>query len=260
SSQTLSLGLDGMNSVVTLLSFLGILWSLSGPLSFALAGIGISIPGYMLWVAIVYAGLGSWLTHVIGQRLSRLNFQQQRFEANFRFSLIRLRENAEGVALYAGEADESGRLGASFGNVVDNFLAIMRLRKRLIWFTAFYAQLAVIFPFVVAGPRYFAGAISLGVLMQTVRAFGTVQDSLSWFVNSYPILATWKASVDRLISFDQAMAAAQASGKAGGIEMAQAADGVRLENLELDLPDGRPLVDGLAASIAPGERLLVSGP
>jgi vitamin B12/bleomycin/antimicrobial peptide transport system ATP-binding/permease protein len=259
-AQTLSLGLDGMNSAVTLVSFLGILWALSGPVSLALAGTSVTIPGYMLWVAIVYAGFGSWITHLIGQRLSRLNFQQQRFEADFRFSLIRLRENAEGVALYAGETDEGARLGARFGNVVDNFYAIMRLRKRLIWFTAFYNQLAVIFPFVVAGPRYFTGAITLGVLMQTVRAFGQVQDSLSWFISSYPSIADWKASVDRLISFDQAMATAEASGKTGGIEIAQTADGIRLENVELDLPDGRPLVGGLAAEIAPGERLLVTGP
>jgi putative ATP-binding cassette transporter len=260
--QTLSLGLDGMSSIVTLASFLGILWSLSGPLSFTLAGMHLTIPGYMLWVAIVYAGLGTWLTHLIGRRLTNLNFQQQRLEADFRFSLVRLRENAEGVALYRGEEDEKARLGERFRRVVENWYAIMGLRKRLIWFTAFYSQLAVIFPFIVAAPRYFAGAISMGTLIQTSRAFGQVQESLSWFITVYPSLAEWKASVERLISFDRAIAEAQAAGSADvGIHVAPAdAAGVRVEDLELDLPDGRRLLAHANAEIAPGERVMVSGP
>jgi putative ATP-binding cassette transporter len=261
SAQTLGLALDGMSSVVTLFSFLGILWHLSGPLSFGLLGVQLTIPGYMLWVAIAYAALATWITHAIGHFLIGLNFQKQRFEADFRFSLVRLRENAEGVALYQGEADERGRLWDRFLQIVENWYAIMRTRKRLLWFTTFYAQLAVIFPFIVVAPRYFAGAITLGVLIQTARAFGQVQDSLSWFINSYAAIVSWKASVDRLISFDKAMAVAEAAAADGaGIEIAPEAEAdVRIEDVDLHLPDGKPLVSHISADIKPGERVLVSG-
>jgi len=261
-AQTLGLALDGMSSVVTLFSFLGILWSLSGPISFALFGTQLTIPGYMLWVAVVYAVLGTWVTHAIGRFLISLNFQKQRYEADFRFSLVRLRENAEGIALYRGETDERSRLWDRFLQVVSNWYSIMRLRKRLLWFTTFYGQLAIIFPFIVVSPRYFAGLITLGILIQTARAFGQVQDSLSWFISSYPAIVTWKASVDRLISFDQAMAKAEAAGAAGvGIEIEAASQrDLKLEKVDLDLPDGSPLVSGIAADIKPGERVLVSGP
>ncbi|MEA2783467.1 MAG: vitamin B12/bleomycin/antimicrobial peptide transport system ATP-binding/permease protein, partial [Rhodospirillaceae bacterium] len=180
----------------------------------------------------------------------------------FRFSLVRLRENAEGVALYRGEADENARLSDRFARVVDNWYAIIRLRKRLIWFSAFYSQLAVIFPFVVAAPRYFSGAVTLGVLIQTSRAFGQVQSALSWFITAYASLAEWKASVDRLISFDRAIAEAEAAGKADvGIHVAPTdSAGVRVEDLDLNLPDGRPLLAHANAEIAPGERVMVSGP
>ena len=260
--QTLSLALDGMSSAVTLASFLGILWTLSGPLTFNLMGASATIPGYMLWVAIAYAGLGTWLTHAIGRRLVLLNFRQQMFEADFRFSLVRLRENAEGVALYKGEQDERGRLWDRFVQVIGNWYAIMRLRKRLLWFTTFYGQLAIIFPFIVVAPRYFVGAITLGVLIQTARAFGQVQDSLSWFISSYSAIASWKASVDRLISFDKAMAEADAAAVEGaGIDVVPTAEpDVMIEDVDLRLPDGNPLVSGISADIRPGERVLVSGP
>ncbi len=262
SSQTLDLVLDAMTNAVTLVSFVAILWNLSGAVSVALAGIDITIPGYMLWAAIVYAGFGTWMIHLIGRRLAALLFDQQRFEADFRFSLVRVRENAEGIALYAGEEDEQGRLRDKFASVVDNWFRIMRMRKRMLWFSTFYNQLAVIFPFAVAAPRYFSGAILLGTLIQISRAFGQVQSSLSWFINAYAAIASWKASVDRLISFDRAMARAEAAGAAGaGIEVATAAQpDVRIEDVELGLPDGRPLVADINADIKPGERVLVSGP
>jgi vitamin B12/bleomycin/antimicrobial peptide transport system ATP-binding/permease protein len=258
-NQTLLLGLGAMSNFVTLCSFFLILWNLSGPLSFTVAGTAITIPGYMLWAAVVYAVVGSGLIQRLGRKLAQLYFDQQRYEADFRFSLVRLRENAEGIALCRGEDDESLRLSERFGLVVSNWLAIMRLNKALLWFSNFYSQLAVIFPFVVAASRYFSGAIKLGTLIQISNAFGTVQDALSWFINSYTDIASWRASVDRLTSFDQAIAQALASGE-GGIHVAPGAqDALTVKHTTLKMPDGRPLVTA-EANIAPGEHVLVSGP
>ena len=193
--KTLNLTLGLMSSVVTLISFVTILWGLSGTLTFPLNGSEISIPGYMVWVALVYAIVGTVLIHVIGWPLIGLNFNQQKFEANFRFSLIRFRENAESIALYAGEPGEIRSLNHRFADVVANWWAIMKRQKLLTWFRSGYNQIAIIFPFVVAAPRYFAGSIQLGGLMQTASAFNQVQDALSWFVNAYTQLAEWRATV-----------------------------------------------------------------
>jgi len=257
-SQTLFLGLDAMSKFVTVCSFFLILWDLSGPLNFTIAGLAITIPGYMLWAAIIYAVAGSGLIQWIGRKLANLYFGQQRYEADFRFSLVRLRENAEGVALYRGEGDESVRLLERFERVLDNWLAIMRLNKTLYWFTNFYSQLAVIFPFVVGAPRYFSGLIKLGTLMQIANAFGTVQDALSWFINSYQDIANWRASVDRLTSFDQAIAQAVASGE-GGISVVPAPQAsLSIEHAMVETPDRKPLLTA-DATIAEGEHVLLAG-
>jgi putative ATP-binding cassette transporter len=260
--QTLNLALDGMSNIVNLVSFVTILWGLSGAISFVLAGLHITIPGYMLWCALLYAIVGTVIMHLIGRRLAGLFFTQQRFEADFRYSLVRVRENAEGIALYGGEEDEHARLSDSFGRVFGNWFQIMRMRKRLLWFSFSYNQLAVLFPFVTAGPQYFAGTIMLGTLMRISNAFGQVQSNLSWFITSYTTIAEWKASVDRLISFDRAMAESEAAGAAGiGIAVQPEAEpDVRIEHVDLDLPDGKPLVADISADIRPGERVLVSGP
>ena len=202
--------------MVTLISFVSILWALSGTLSFALNGMQIDIPGYMVWVALVYAIVGTVFTHLIGKPLIGLNFNQQKFEANFRFSLVRFRENAESIALYAGEADEIRGLQRRFADVVANWWAIMKRQKSLTWFRSGYNQTAIIFPFIVAAPRYFAGSIQLGGLMQTASAFGQVQDALSWFVNAYTQLAEWKATVDRLTTFRNATRRAQLAAQSSG--------------------------------------------
>ena len=191
------------------MSFVGVLWVLSGPLVIPLDGREIAIPGYMLWAALLYAALGNGLVNKIGKPLIGLNFNQQRYEADFRYSLMRFRENMEGVALYRGEDDELRGFGTRFNNIYSNWWAIMKRQKQLTWFTSGYGQLAVIFPFVVAAPRFFSGAIALGGLMQTASAFGFVRESLSWFINVYTSFAEWKATVDRLIGFHQAIEAAQ---------------------------------------------------
>lgn len=192
-AQTLSLGLDLLSNVVTLFSFIGILWSLSGPITL----FGVTISGYMVWVALVYAIIGTWLTHMVGRPLAALSFQQQRVEADFRFALVRLRENMEGVALYGGEAEEQDRLHGRFRAVISNWWQIMNRTKLLNALTNGYNQVAVVFPIVVAAPRYFAGQIPLGGLTRTAGAFNQVQSAMSWFVNAYISLASWRATVER---------------------------------------------------------------
>jgi vitamin B12/bleomycin/antimicrobial peptide transport system ATP-binding/permease protein len=259
-SQSLNLSINLLNQATTLLSFLLILWRLSGAFSFAVAGATISIPGYMLWVAVLYAGAGSWFIQIIGRRLAALRFQQQRLEADFRYSLVRVRENAEGIALYGGEADEQGFLWEGFIRIFDNFNHIIGLTKRLNWFINSYSQLANVFPFVVAAPHYFAGIISLGVMTRTADAFGQVQGALSWFINAYSALADWKASVDRLIGFEQVMSKARASTDVSGIRLAgESQSALKLERLELGLPDGGQLTSEFDVEIAAGERVLISG-
>ena len=259
---TLQLGLGILTSIVTLIAFAVILWSVSGPLAIPIAGRELVIPGYMFWAALLYAIIGSLLTHYVGRRLIGFNFQKERREADFRFNLVRARENAEGIALYAGEAPERTGLFARLEAVRANWWDLMRFTKRLTGFTAGYTQIAVIFPFIVASPRYFSGAITLGELMQIVSAFGTVQTALSWFVSNYDLIAAWKASVDRLLTFHRALEQVAAeSARRDGVDVQKDAEqSIRAENLDLVLPNGRTILANTAFTIAPGDRVLITGP
>lgn len=259
--QTLTLTLGFINSLVTLVSFIGILWGLSGVLDFTVGGATYEISGYLVWVALAYAALGTWLTHRIGKPLIGFNFNQQRYEADFRFGLVRFRENAEGVALYRGEAQELGEFRRRFGDVVANWIRIMVQQKRLTWFTAGYSQVAVIFPYVVAAPRYFSGAVPLGGLMQTVSAFSQVQGALSWFIDAYTTFAEWRASAERLITFQHAMQRAIEQRDNDGATV-EDTNGAKLEihDLDLALPNAHPLLDHGSLTIAPGESVLLTGP
>lgn len=259
---TLGLSLGLMNSVVTLFSFLSILWTLSGPLPISLGSYGsITVPGYLVWCALIYAVGGTLVTLKIGKPLVSLNFAQQRYEADFRFSLVRLRENTEAVALYGGEARELGIFKDRFGRVVDNFWAIMRRTKALNWWTYGYGQFAVIFPYLVAAPRFFSKEIQLGGLMQTADAFGTVQGALSFVVTSYTDIAVWQSVVQRLVGFDERVRElAAAARQPQPIDVERAGDGIVVRDLALDLPDGTPLLRNVALAVGPGESLLVTGP
>jgi putative ATP-binding cassette transporter len=252
---TLSLSLGLLSAVVTLVSFIVILWTLSG----ALTLFGVSIPGYMVWVAVVYAIVGSWLTHVIGRPLIRLDFNQQRFEADFRFSLVRLRENSEGVALYRGEREELEGFRGRFAAVIGNWWSLMLKQKQLGWFTSFYSQLAIIFPYVVVSPRFFAGQIPLGGIFQTASAFGQVQGALSWFIGAYTQFASWKATVDRLIGFAATLDKVR-TGKVEGERLESADDALAIEELALELPQGRTLLAPTTLKLEPGRHVLVTGP
>jgi putative ATP-binding cassette transporter len=216
----------------------------------------------MLWVAVLYAVLGSIATRYVGQPLIGLNFQQQRFEADFRFGLVRVRENAEGIALYRGEDAERTGLLDRFERIRLNWWELMRYTKRLTFLTVGYNQLANIFPVLVAAPRYFSGEITLGVLVQIANAFGQVDGSLSWFVNNYGALAAWKASTDRLLTFQQGIDLATAeSSRPERVEVvADSADGLRAEDVDLRLPSGQPLLADASFQIEPGEQVLLTGP
>jgi len=256
-SYTMSLSIGLLSALVTLFSFLFLLWTLSGPLSLTVFGLDMTIPGYMVWVALVYAVVGTWLTHRVGRPLIDLNFQRQRLEANFRFDLVRLRENAEPIALYQGEARENTGLRERFGQVIDIWWAYIRARTRLAFFTSGYAQIAIIFPYIVASPRYFGGNLQLGQLMQVAEQFGQVQGSLSYFVTAYTDVAEWGAVINRLKGFDGAITAMRTSGGIARTEHVEPT--VAASDLSLALPDGQPLLQDASIAFTRGERALITG-
>jgi putative ATP-binding cassette transporter len=261
--QTLTIGLGLLSSIVTLFSFVIILWGLSNAAPLHLFGADLMIPGYLCWIALVYAVFGTALTHWIGAPLVNLNFEQQRYEADFRFNLVRVRENSEQIALLKGESAERSRLLDRFGFVIGNWYAIMSRTKRLTAFTASYQQAAVIFPYVLVAPAFFAKKIQLGDMMQTASAFSSVQGALSFFVVAYRSLAEWRSIVSRLDGFEMSVdAAANLPPHEPAIAL-KAAGGNRniaLEQLCVNLPSGTPLVAADAFVIQTPERVLVTGP
>ena len=258
-TQTVSLCMGLLNSVVTLVSFVGILWALSGAFSFAFGGTSYTIPGYMLWAAVIYCLVGSVLTHYIGKSQIRLNFFQQKYEADFRHHMVRVREYSESIALDKGEKVEKTHLDKRFTTVISNYLKLIKAQKNLIWFTSFFGQAAIIFPFLVASPRFFSGAIQLGQLMQISSAFGQVQNSLSWFVDSYSGLASWRATTDRLTSFDENMVASEAL-LSSQTAVEASSHILSTNDLTLSLPNGTVLLAQAALTANAGDSILLSGP
>jgi putative ATP-binding cassette transporter len=261
--RTLDIGVNLLSSVVTLASFVLILWGLSAAAPLHVFGNEFEIPGYLVWGALIYAVFGTALTQWIGSPLVNLDFQQQRLEADFRFNLVRVRENSEQIALLQGESAERQRLSERFGRVVDNWYAIMQRTKRLTAFTASYSQAAVIFPYVLVAPAYFADKIQLGGMMQTASAFSSVQRALSFFVSIYRSLAEWRAVIARLDGFERAIGtAATMAGRPGSIDVVSStgSDKIDLEQLLVRLPNGTPLVSADGFSIRSLERTLVTGP
>jgi putative ATP-binding cassette transporter len=256
----LPIGLGLLNAVLTLGSFVVILWGLSEQAPLTL--FGWSIHGYLVWAALIYALAGTILTHLIGRPLVALKFEQQRYEADFRFNLIRVRENSEQIALLRGETAECEHLGQRFAAIVGNWLKIMKRTKQLTFLTTGYAQIALIFPFVVVSPAYFAGRFQLGELTQTAGAFGQVQTALSFFIGVYRQFAEWAAVIQRLEGFEASISAARALGTATPAiaVVAAPAPQIRLDALDVALPDGKPLVAADGIAFAPGEQVLVTGP
>ncbi|ABD06540.1 ABC transporter-like [Rhodopseudomonas palustris HaA2] len=260
--RTLLLGIGLLNSVVTLASFVVILWGLSNEAPLHVFGQDVPIPGYLVWGALIYATIGTALTHWIGSPLADLNFRQQRFEADFRFNLVRARENSEQIALLRGETAERGKLSSRFGLVADNFMRIMSRTKKLTAFTASYSQASIIFPYILVAPAYFAQRVQLGGLMQTASAFNSVQDSLSFFVTAYRTLAEWQSVVARLDGFEASIRNATAQRANPGISrvVAQSGDAIGLDDLELTLPAGQPLMRADDFRISGKQRTLIAGP
>jgi putative ATP-binding cassette transporter len=261
--QTLGICVGFLSAVVTLASFVVILWGLSDEAPLHLFGSEFAIPGYLVWGALIYAVFGTALTHWIGSPLVQLDFQQQRFEADFRFNLVRVRENSEQIALLRGESAERQRLSERFGRVVQNWYEIMTRTKRLTAFTSSYAQAAVVFPYILVAPAYFADKIQLGGMMQTASAFDSVQKSLSFFVSIYRALAEWQAVIARLEGFENAIASATALASGpGSIDVVPSTGGdkIELRQLLVRLPNGTPQVTADGFSIHSREHVLVTGP
>jgi putative ATP-binding cassette transporter len=256
--KAIRIGIGFLGAIATLLSFAAILWSLSNQAQTPILG---AIPGYLVWTALFYSLFGTLITHLIGKPLVKLNFNQQRFEADFRYHLVRVRENGEQIALLDGERAENEGLGRRFASLVGNFHKLMIANKRLTWFTAGFNQVSIIFPYIVVSPAYFAGTIPLGVLMQTASAFENVQRSFSFFVDAYRELAEWRAITQRLIGFEESVAGAERLRAATRIvrgESTKAA--LSADNLRLNLPSGVPIVAADDLEIAPGDNVLVTGP
>jgi vitamin B12/bleomycin/antimicrobial peptide transport system ATP-binding/permease protein len=259
---TLTIGTGILNSIVSFCSFVVILWILSAQAPLHLFGGEFAIPGYLVWAALFYAAVGTGLTHLIGWRLIPLNFQQQHFEADFRFNLVRARENAEQIAALGGEAAERERHLGRFGLVVGNWLAVMERQKKLMFFTQSFSQAAIIFPYIVVSPVYFAGAIQLGGLMQTASAFNSVQNALSYFITSYRDIAEWRAIIDRLSGFEEAIAAGDAAAVTPPVieTVPRVGAGFAVQHLDVCLPDGDSIVTAEYIAFPAGERILVTGP
>jgi vitamin B12/bleomycin/antimicrobial peptide transport system ATP-binding/permease protein len=251
----LALTVDLISNIITFVSFMAILWSLSGPMTV----FGVAVPGYLVWVALIYSVVGTALTHLVGRKLVPLSFRKQRVEADFRFGLVRVRENAEGIALYGGEVEEKRGLLDRFAVLVMNWRALMTRQAYLNMLTSFYGQVGGIFPYIAASPAYFAGRITFGALQQTAQSFGEVQGALSWVVDRYEILATWRATVERLTTFLRAIEVARASSFDGVHAEAQVGAGYALHDATVALPDGQVLLEHTNVALTPGRPILISG-
>jgi vitamin B12/bleomycin/antimicrobial peptide transport system ATP-binding/permease protein len=258
---TLSIGVGLLSSIVSFCSFVVILWVLSAQAPLHLFGTQVTIPGYLVWTALIYAALGTVLTHLIGWRLIPLNFQQQRFEADFRFNLVRTRENSEQIAALGGDAAERDGHLRRFRPVIANWLAIMQRTKLVNFFAAGYSQVSVIFPYIVVSPAYFAGLMQLGGLMQTASAFDSVQKALSYFISNYQNIAEWRAVIDRLSGFEQSIETSRTAALSPRVEILQRTGApFAAEGLDVRLPDGGPVVAADQIEFGPGDRVLITGP
>ena len=250
-------------SVTTFIGFFYVLWQLSGVMHIHLWGNTVlKIQGYLVWVAVVYALIGTYFTFKLGYPLVHLNYEQQRREATFRFAAIDLRSHAEHVALYRGEDHQKGILHRLFGNVLDNYYLIIVRQKLLLWFTSGYNQTAVALPLLVALPNYFEKIFKLGGLMQSLRAFSSIQDALSFLVNSYTTIAEFRAVTRRLTNFLNHMQDIDAKiAVAGDIKrVEQSTNHITTRNLSIDMPDGSLLLDKLNLDLKHGNHYLIKGP
>lgn len=267
-ARTLSFMSGLLRSATTIVCFIFVLWNLSEVLSFTAAGQEFYIYGYLVWTALAYSVFGTWITHKVGQRLVSLNYLQQKLEADFRFSMVRLRETAESVAFYNGAAKEESFLSNRFMTLLRNTLFIIKKQKQLSWLTNSYAQIAIIFPFVVAVPRYLSQNISLGGLMQIANCFGKVQDAMSYFVDVYASLAEWQSCAERLLSFDRHIAAIEKETEEKSVSLVreETPDRLRLADITISVPAmdenkrTREIISSASCTIKSGEHVILKGP
>lgn len=267
-ARTLSFMSGLLRSATTIVCFIFVLWNLSEVLSFSAAGQEFHIYGYLVWTALAYSVLGTWITHKVGHRLVSLNYLQQKLEADFRFAMVRLRETAESVAFYNGAAKEEAFLSNRFMTLLRNTLFIIKKQKQLSWLTNSYAQIAIIFPFVVAVPRYLSQNISLGGLMQIANCFGKVQDAMSYFVDVYASLAEWQSCAERLLSFDKHIEAIEkeTEEKSGNLVREETPDRLRLTDITISVPAmdenkrTREIISSASCTIKSGEHVILKGP
>jgi putative ATP-binding cassette transporter len=260
SSLDLSIGLIG--SITTFIAFIYILWTLSGNLPIHIGSMTLNIPGYLVWVSIIYAIIGTFCTFKVGFPLVSLNFEQQRREANFRFALVDLRSHAEHVALYRGEHHQRNILGGLFTRVLDNWYAIILRQKLLLWFTAGYNQVSVILPLLVVLPNYFNKVFKLGGLMQALRAFGQIQEALSFLVNSYSQIAQWRAVIQRLLTFINNISDVEEDAITQNhfVYHTQTADKISITNLSIHTPKEDRLLEKINVEFVHGKNYLIKGP
>ena len=256
---TLSLFIGLLKQVSTLVAFVVILWQLSGALDIPVGDTVLSVPGYMVFVTLIYSVVGTWLAHKVGRSLIGLNYDQQRYEADFRFSMVRVRENSESIAFYGGEGPEMQNFQERFGMVIRNFWALMKRTKLLNFYVNGYAQLAVIVPILMSAPKYFSGDMQLGGFIQTLSAFGRVQDALSYFVEAYDTIAQYVAVIRRLGGFTGHMEAAENMQASFGFDSRDDINGLVLQDVQVELPDGRKLLERLSLAVPAGKYLLISG-
>lgn len=256
---TLSFTIGIIKSLCTFASFVFILYKMSGPLSFTVFGTTLTIQGYLFWAALIYSIIGTYITHLVGRKLVQLNFVQQRYEADFRFSMIRLRESAESVAFYRGEQQEAGVFKNRFKLLLDNFWRLVNKQKQLVWLNSGYSQIAIIFPFVAAMNRYLNREFTLGGLMQVSNAFGYVQSSLSYFIDMYTAIAQWQAVVMRLTYFGNHMQEVAQDADRFHLERFATSKKVSADAMQVNLPDGTPLLEKITFSLNQGENVLIKG-
>lgn len=261
STQVLSLFISVFRQSLSLISFLGILWSLSGPLQFSLFGTAWTIPGYMVWAALLYALSGTYLTFKIGKPIVALDFNQEKYEANFRYALVRFREKSEEIAIYDGKEREAKNFNDSFGDITDNFYKILKRQMYIICCQNFYLNAATLFPLMAAAPMFFSKMITLGVLMQIRLAFSEVQTALSVLINNFQTIASLRATTQRLLEFSQQLEDSTAE-KTNSVFLQQKTHDhshLKIDNLHLNTPQGKPLIQNLNLSISAGEKVLIMG-
>jgi putative ATP-binding cassette transporter len=261
--RTHELGTGLLGSIVALLSFSYILWGLSLTTPLPVFGVNLAFPGYLIVAALLYAAIGTLVAHWIGWRLIGFNFNQQRYESDFRFAIVRAADHSEPVALMRGEAVERAELGRRFTNLVRNWTALVARQTKLTAFTAGYGHVSTLVPTLIASPAYLMGAIPLGTLIQSALAFQRVEAGFAFCIGAYAKLAEWKAIMDRLYQMEGAMAAVDrqhASGKGDIAVTVGQGPSLEIGDLAVRLLSGAPIARVPALSVQPGERVLITGP